>query len=416
MTVLSSYNILFYLSIIFPTSYMLWWSRHIPGDIFSTPDYRHSKSNHLHDSGFGEVDETETKISVNIHKAPYQTRQRTVRYAGDVKDDLTPEEALVAVPKLKAQLSRTRSNLRKLRSQNKLLRDRLSSMQSLVDNLHSRKMISDVASSLISQNYASNHFLLDELKSRTEGQPYSDALRSFARTLHFYSPKAYKYVRKVFNNTLPHPRTIIRWYESVSGEPGVTKESLDALKLKAAEMASNGKPLLGSLMMDEMAIRQQVLWNEQTRKLEGVPQLHSVHGTTGTAPSSVEQIPAAKEALVFMVTGIQAPWKIPVAYFLIKGLNSTEKKNIINIILESVHEAGVCIIALTFDGTCTNIATVNALGCEIRGDYMPLKTCFQHPSSNHEVHVLLDPVHMLKLVRNTLYKQKQLLTPNGIVK
>lgn len=217
----------------------------------------------------------------------------------------------------------------------------------------------------------------------------------------------------MFKNSLPHPRTILRWYESVNGEPGITKESLNALKLKANEAKLQGKPLLGCLMMDEMAIRQQVIWNEQTKKLEGVACLHA---TEKKSKDTAEQVPAAKEALVFMVTGVQAAWKIPIAYFLIKGLNATEKKDIINTILQSLHEAGVWIIALTFDGTCTNIAAANALGCDIRGHADPLKTCFPHPSSDHEVYVLLDSVHMLKLVRNTLHKQKELKTLNGVAK
>lgn len=252
--------------------------------------------------------------------------------------------------------------------------------------------------------------------SRNQHEPYSDTLRSFATTLHFYSPKAYKYVRNVFNKTLPHTRTIIRWYESVGGDPGITKESLDALKLKAADMISQGKPLLGCLMMDEMAIRQQVVWNNQTKKLEGVAHLHATQKTCKIDDSTAAQIPAAKEALVFMVTGIQSAWKVPIAYFLIKGLSATEKKDIVNTILESLHEAGVMIVALTFDGTCTNIATANALGCDIRGNAKPLRTSFTHPSTDQEVYILLDPVHMLKLVRNTLHTQKVLLTSNGKAK
>lgn len=263
------------------------------------------------------------------------------------------------------------------------------------------------------QNYSSNQALFDELRSRTKNQVCSDALRSFATTLHFYSPKAYSYVRSVFNKTLPHPRTIIRWYESLDGEPGITKETLDMLRLKAADMKAKGKPLLGCLMMDEMAIRQQVIWNEQTKKLEGVVQHHSIRGNN-TGP--LEQAPAAKEALVFMVTGIQDDWKIPVAYFLINGLTAEEKKDIINTVLTSLHDAGVKIIAFTFDGTATNIASANALGCNIRAKSGVFKTFFQHPSSEHNVYVLLDAVHMLKLVRNTLHSQKVLVSQNGSVK
>lgn len=252
--------------------------------------------------------------------------------------------------------------------------------------------------------------LFHELATRTIKQPCSSELRKFATTLHFYSPKAYSYVRRVFNNTLPHPRTIIRWYESVNGEPGINKEALGILKDKSAEMEHAGKRLLGCLIMDEMAIRQQVVWNEHTKQLEGVVHHHT---DRGAQKPSIEQTAVAKEALVFMVTGIQESWKIPVAYFLINGMSADEKKNVTRTIPTSLHDAGVKIIAFTFDGTATNIATANALSCSIRGSSVPLITSFKHPVSGHEVYVLMDPVHMLKLVRNTWQSQKILVTPNG---
>jgi len=39
-------------------------------------------------------------------------------------------------------------------------------------------------------------------------------------------------------------------------------------------------------------------------------------------------LPRAKEALVFMLVAINSNWKIPVAYFLVNGLNSQEKANL----------------------------------------------------------------------------------------
>ena len=63
----------------------------------------------------------------------------------------------------------------------------------------------------------------------------------------------------------------------------------------ANEKAENGEPLLGGLLIEEMAIRQHVEWNQHTKSDNSVP---------------------AKGALVFMVTIIQDSWKIPVGYFL----------------------------------------------------------------------------------------------------
>ena len=70
---------------------------------------------------------------------------------------------------------------------------------------------------------------------------YSPELRSFALTLHFYSPHAYRYIRKAFNTCLPHPRTVERWYSSIDGQPGFTESVFQALR---ARTSASDKPLV----------------------------------------------------------------------------------------------------------------------------------------------------------------------------
>jgi len=64
------------------------------------------------------------------------------------------------------------------------------------------------------------------------GKIVSPELRSFALTINFYSPTAYNYVRKTFNKCLPHASTIRKWYSVIDGSPGITAESLNAIKSK----------------------------------------------------------------------------------------------------------------------------------------------------------------------------------------
>lgn len=72
-------------------------------------------------------------------------------------------------------------------------------------------------------------------------------------SLHFFSAKAYAYVRKEFNTILPHVRTLSKWYRHVNAEPGFTEESLKVLSLK---VKNSPYIIFGALMIDEMAIRQ----------------------------------------------------------------------------------------------------------------------------------------------------------------
>lgn len=88
--------------------------------------------------------------------------------------------------------------------------------------------------------------------------------------------------------------------------------------------------------------------------------------------SSEEQLPAVKQALVLMITDIQDPWKITVAYFLIKELNAMGMKDKLHsTILRSLHEVGVY------------IAAANALECIIRGSIDPLVSCFPYQTSSY---------------------------------
>lgn len=114
---------------------------------------------------------------------------------------------------------------------------------------------------ILSKNASANkEFLTRQLcKVTNNKQPtkYSPELKAFAITLHFYSPRAYNYVRKVFHTSLLHTRTILKWYQKIDCSPGFTNEALKALKDKA--MQSN-YPLICSLIIDEMAIRKHIEW------------------------------------------------------------------------------------------------------------------------------------------------------------
>lgn len=68
-------------------------------------------------------------------------------------------------------------------------------------------------------------------------------------------------------------------------------------------------------------------------------------------------------------------------------------------LLTHIHDTGVQIISLTFDGAASNITMIKHLGCSFE-DINALKTTFPHPVTNQPVYVMPDACHMIKLVRN----------------
>lgn len=111
-------------------------------------------------------------------------------------------------------------------------------------------------------------------------------------------------------------------------------------------------------MMDEMAIRQQIEWNKSKQKFIGYVDFGSIIDES-------ENLPVAKYALVYMLTGINQRWKIPVAYFFVNLLTAEERANITRKVLEFVATSGVNVIAMTFDGLSANISMCNKLNANI---------------------------------------------------
>lgn len=239
------------------------------------------------------------------------------------------------------------------------------------------------------------------MESSNSRDPYPSNLKAFALTLHFYSPKAYEYVRETFNCNLPHVSTLRRWYKCVNGAPGFTQEALTALKDKAEEAGKMNKTIHCGLIVDEMSIRHHIEWD--TDHFSGYIDL-------GTELND-DQLPYAKDALVFMLNALNGNWKIPVAYFLINGLSGVERANLIKEALCRIHKTGINVISLTFDGTATNIATAHALGANLHPDN--IKHFFLHPVTNKEIYIIMDPCHMIKLIRNCLASKGSICDEQG---
>lgn len=70
-------------------------------------------------------------------------------------------------------------------------------------------------------------------------------------------------IHLTFDICLTHPRTVKKWYECVDSAPGFTESALSALKLRTDIAAKEGTPILCSLLVDEMVIKQQLELDEK---------------------------------------------------------------------------------------------------------------------------------------------------------
>lgn len=111
------------------------------------------------------------------------------------------------------------------------------------------------------------------------------------------------------------------------------------------------------------------------------------------------------------MVGLYKRFKVPIGYFLIKGIKADQKVNLVLRAIQLCHESNVTIKALTFDGCPANISMAKMLGCVLDPEH--LKTSFKHPVTNAHIFIFLDPVHMLKLVRNAFEYYKILKDSKG---
>ena len=285
------------------------------------------------------------------------------------------------------------------------LTKKVETLEDVVKALKEKDLVSDNCVSVLEKTISgvSLQLVLRQLAQRKD-IPFSDRqyppeLRSFALTLHFYSAKAYNFVRETFDLALPHPKTLSKWYRAVDGNAGFSEQALRALQ---AHSDALGHRLRCALVMDEMAIRRQVEW-------DGKSYVGFIDMGTNVDDDC---LPVAKEALVFLAVSITDRWKIPVGYFLIDGLNGSERANLVSNCISKLYEVQTDIVSLTFDGSGANLSMASVLGCTLQS--LTPVTSFVHPSDDSLfVQVLLDPCHMLKLMRNLLAEKRTLSDDNG---
>ena len=306
----------------------------------------------------------------------------------------SPEELQQELEKKNAQIESLKKKLKSSQQKSRRLSGKVTSLKNIVKSLKQHHLISTNCEEMLNQTFSGVPLSLMKrmtAKKSGKGRRYSPVLKSFALTLQFYSAKAYEFVRKTFDIALPSQSQIRRWYGKVAADPGFTKPAFNALKVKVEDAHKMGKEVICSLMLDEMAIKKHISWDGK-----------KYHGYVDLGNGVVDDtLPAAKDALVFMVVSLNESWKVPCGYFFIDGLSGKERANLVKVCIQRLHDVGVKVTSLTCDGPSCHISMLTALGATL--DPSNMVPYFLHPQDkNEKIYVLLDICHMLKLVRNTL--------------
>lgn len=241
-------------------------------------------------------------------------------------------------------------------------------------------------------------------------EKYPEQVRHFCLALHYYSPRAYEYVRKAFNNHIPNEKSIKNWLSNsdLKADPGIQSYHIEKLKKNAYEFeVEHEKKMVCSLVFDEMSIRQQIYFSSHQLDYVGYvneKEPHEIAEHVNNTEGAEKKI--AKQAIVFILNGINVNFEFPVAYYFIDTLDKTERKTMLNDVIRAITQSGVKISNLTFDGYASNIGMCELLGADLNVYSQNFQTFIPNPVNGEKIYIILDPCHMVKLMRNLLARKK----------
>jgi len=172
----------------------------------------------------------------------------------------------------------------------------------------------------------------------------------------------------------------------VDGTPGFTTESLDAL----VELQKRTSfQIVVSLVLDGMAIRKhlQRVGNRTIGYTE----------CGGVLPEVDEKNQLAKEALIYIVVGVNMPFKIQVGYFLINSLTGKQLAYLTETGVSLIQDCNIVVGSITHDGLRSQLLMDTLLGCDFT-NVQNLVTYFK--VNGQIIFVFPDMCHMVKLARN----------------
>lgn len=318
--------------------------------------------------------------------------------ACSVDVDDTPRRKFLkqGIHKLSDQLVVKNNKLKILQQNLRRKEKKIASLKTIIQQLKKQNLITEDSYDILLDSFGKHKDLITNWSNKNTNKKvpkkFSPAVRQFALSLNFLSPKAYNYVRKQFNTILPHSRTLSKWYSHVDAKPGFTNE---AFKMLALKVKFSSDPVVCSLILDEMAIRQQM-------EFDGTNYYGGIDLGTGMDTNNLEK---AKECLVFMVVSINGNWKLPIGYFLVSSLNGSQKAELTKHALNLLRDTGVNVVSLTFDGCSSNVTMARLLGCNF--NINTLNTICE------DLAVFFDPAHMVKLICNTFGEKKTFLDGDG---
>ncbi|KAH8034718.1 hypothetical protein HPB51_000812 [Rhipicephalus microplus] len=212
--------------------------------------------------------------------------------------------------------------------------------------------------------------------------------------LRISSPRAYRRMSKMKLMPLPTTTRLRQMMKGMPCEFGFNKVSLDSIGAFMKNKA--GVQCYGTLVLDEMKVREVVAFNKSTYKVDGFVDYGDGHDSETTAD----------HALVLMFVPLFHSWVQPIASFAKR--HAAAGRVLARLVLEAIlqlHKHNATVVAVISDGASTNKAMWSCFG--IKGKLHEPKHRVDHPCvPDQQLYFLCDVPHIIKCIRNHLMRHK----------
>lgn len=132
--------------------------------------------------------------------------------------------------------------------------------------------------------------------------------------------------------------------------------------------------------------------------------MHGFEKLPGTNVEDIKNTKIATEVIVFMFSAINDNLKLPMAYYFTAPTDSDSRYSLAQEVMRAVIECGIYLTSITFDGHASNPGACIALGANLDIFSNQFDPSFYINAS--KVHILLDPSHMIKMMRGAIGNRK----------
>ena len=229
----------------------------------------------------------------------------------------------------------------------------------------------------------------------------------FALALKYASSSAYRMVSSSGFIKLPSERTLRDYTHWCSVADGVHIPFIEHAKTVMKDKGMSEDESKFTLLMDEMKIKQGLVFSKCTGEMVGFTNLGTVNEDLASITAEATDIEhctemgnhlLAKSMLVFMIRPIFKPsLSFPIASYPVSNLSGEKLYPVVMEVVEALELSNVAVVAVTSDGASPNRMFYKL--CRLpTGLKVPYKT--RNPYADREIFFFCDPPHLMKTARN----------------